>query len=149
VKLIDQERAGVFPEHEGLRFVGGPYDHVRLTIPAREAMERAGAKVTPEPCQDIVPTFTVSMYDRVPPGLVAAVTMVAVPGSGGGLLRQFASLRLEHEPPWPGELAADLWTLAAWTPCPKCGAPLVWYEAGYVPGYCVCAGEAHHHWLIE
>lgn len=31
----------------------------------------------------------------------------------------------------------------AWVPCPTCGAALVWYEAGYVPGYRVCV-RGHH-----
>ena len=33
----------------------------------------------------------------------------------------------------------DMWAAVTGAPCPLCGRDLVWYEAGYVSGYRVCA----------
>ncbi len=61
---------------------------------------------------------------------------------GGGL-------RLQSEPAYPGEWAGVVcvawWERGDWVPCPHhgCGAPLVWYEAGYVPGYRICLWGHH------
>jgi hypothetical protein len=58
-------------------------------------------------------------------------------------------LRLPCEPPWPGEEAGlENWLTAEWLPCPKCRAPVVWYEANFVPGYRICTGRKHHHSLV-
>ena len=46
----------------------------------------------------------------------------------------------------------DYWTAVSDVPCPVpgCGQTVVWYEAGYVPGYRVCmarsaAGDGYAH----
>lgn len=149
IELQDPKRTGVFPEHAQAKFIGGPHEKVRLTVPAREALEAVGASITPEPLDKEIgmPTYTVEMYYRVPAGLVAVATEVK-PMTGYGCLH-VTSLRMETEPPYPAEIEADYWTRLDFTPCPKCGAPLIWYEAGYVPGYRVCAGKQHHHWLAR
>ncbi len=106
---------------------------LRLTIPAREALEahnrvEATATAPGEP-----PRWCVTLV-RPPPGLV----LVALEGRA-------LALRMADEPPYPGERAGDTawWERGAWVPCPTCGAALAWYEAGYVPGYRVCL-EGHH-----
>lgn len=150
MKLIDQNRTGVFPEHRGVRFVSGPHERVRMTIPAREALEAEGAEVVPETgFLPGVPTFTVTLGEHVPKGLVAAHTRIKIPADRFGYY-VLVSLRMENEPPWPGEVTdGDIWDRLDYVPCPRCRAPLIWYEAGYVPGYRVCAGKQHHHYLLD
>ena len=58
------------------------------------------------------------------------------------------ALRMDNEPEYPQEFP-DYWASVDFTPCPKCGAPVVWYEAGYVPGYRVCSQSPHHHSLAK
>lgn len=42
----------------------------------------------------------------------------------------------------------DEWAAVTGAPCPACGAPLAWAEAGRVPGYRICGRPTHpHHWL--
>jgi hypothetical protein len=52
----------------------------------------------------------------------------------------------------------DIWADVTGAPCPRCDQTLVWYEAGYAPGYRVCmattaGGDAYdpatlrHRWL--
>lgn len=145
IKLQDMKKSGLFPEHRG-GIVLAAHQQVRLTIPAREALEDSGAIITPEPLDHEIgmPTYTVVLGGRVPDELVPASTRVP---SGKYGYYEVLSLRMQIEPPYPGECAGDYWRRLDFTPCPKCGAPLVWYEAGYVPGYRVCASKPHHHWL--
>ncbi|MDE3097253.1 MAG: hypothetical protein KGK07_14790 [Chloroflexota bacterium] len=54
---------------------------------------------------------------------------------------------MPHEPPYPGEWpegkGITWWERDMWTPCPTCGAALLWCEAGAVPGWRIClAGHA-------
>ncbi len=78
---------------------------------------------------------------RPPAGLVAVHVQMAHDRSAGAPM---TALREDSDPPWPGEMAADGWTSAAWTvgcPGPRghpCGSVLIWAEAGYVPGWRVC-----------
>jgi hypothetical protein len=147
IKLQDMKKSGLFSEHQGCQIVAGPHQQVRLTIPAREALEASGATITPEPLDAEIgmPTYTVVLGDHIPAGLVAASThLQCLEGHG---YYEILSLRMEIEPPYPGEHDGDYWRRLDFTPCPKCGAPLIWYEAGYVPGYRVCAKKPHHHWL--
>jgi hypothetical protein len=74
----------------------------------------------------------------VPAGLLA----VSIVGDDGPV-----GIRLAAEPEYPGECGLDYWVTLDIMPCPRCHAPLVWWEAGFVPGYRVCAGRRHHHWL--
>jgi len=108
---------------------------LRLTIPAREALERAGNSVVQTHTPD-GSRYSVEII-RPPVGLV----LVRV----GGKSDDFA-LRMANEPPWPGEWpskAIAWWDRGDWVPCPGCGYGLVWNEAGYVPGWRIClAGHA-------
>lgn len=149
IVLRDQHSAGVFPEHANLRFEAGA-EGVRLTIPAREALEAAGAVVTPAgQASNGAPLYDIRLGPEVviPTGLVLTHTQIRHPHGGYELP---LSVRLSVEPPYPGEVdeVVSIWNHADLTPCPTCGRGLVWYEAGYVPGYRVCAGWQHHHWIV-
>jgi hypothetical protein len=56
---------------------------------------------------------------------------------------------MDDEPEYPGERDAGFWIRLEFISCPKCKAPLAWYEAGYVPGYRVCCRAPYHHFLAE
>lgn len=144
IELKDQKQTGLFPEHSGV--TQGAHENIRLTIPAREALQAAGATISPEPMDRKIgmPTYTVILGGKIPGGLVCAATTVLQ--EGGGWL-EILCLRMKNEPEYPGEIEGSYWQRLDFMPCPKCGAPLVWYEAGYVPGYRVCAKAPHHHWL--
>jgi len=137
ITLKDQDHAGVFPEHAALKFSGGGIaTTTRMTIPAREALERVST------------IHNGAYFYTVPPaGIVAVLAPMLEAGAPTGAY--MTALRCTDEPPIPGELPnEDMWIMADLTPCPKCGAALVWYEAGYVPGYRVCAGADHHHYIV-
>lgn len=133
MKLVNQKKSGLFPEHDGV----APITHeVRATIPVVEALRAAGAKI-----ERLTPPaygYTVTLGDTMPRGIVA-VHLNGSPGVG---------LRFANEPQYPTE-HPDYWIQVDWTPCPVCGAPVVWYEAGYVPGYRVCSRPPHHHSLCK
>ena len=138
MKLIDQHKAGVFPEHAEMTFWGGAIPvSTRMTIPAREAIA-AVSKVE----------AGAYYYGQPPIGLLWVLVPPMEPGSHPG--SYMPALRLAWEPPYPGEREdTDMWRAADVARCPKCGAALVWYEAGYVPGYRVCAGSAKHHYIVS
>lgn len=137
ITLKDQKRTGVFPEHARLKFEGGLPAGLRMTIPAREALERASVLRDGH-----------YYYQTPPQGIVAVLAPILEAGAPTGSYH--TALRCGNEPPYPGERPnEDMWIEADLTPCPKCGAALVWYEAGYVPGYRVCAGPKHHHYIAE
>ncbi len=145
MEIQDQKRTGLFPKHMGITL--SPRENVRLTIPAREALQAAGARVTPEPPRaDGHQTYTVVMSTTMPAGLMAVQTVIE--STPSGVESTLPGLRLENEPPYPIEYP-DYWLQLDYTPCPICAAPLVWYEAGYVPGYRVCAKKPHHHMLAR
>ena len=101
---------------------------IRLTVPAREALVRAGNEV--EAGAYGTPVVTLR---RPPRGLVLVLV-----GHGA---EQHLALRCEDEPAYPGEWPADAvpwWERGCWVPCPQCGATLLWDEAGRVPGARVC-----------
>lgn len=133
-----QGRTGLFREHAGI--AAPVYDDLRLTIPAREALEETGATVVRTGGPD-GPTYCVTMGQRVPEHLV----VTAIEGD------HRHGLRLESEPEYPGEIRGhtSYWLRACFLGCPECGAPLAWYEAGYVPGYRVCTAGPHHHVMIR
>jgi len=141
-----------------------PEDRLRLTIPCRERLIHAGnvvealEPVTLNPSgthahDDLsvppslrrgptYPFWRVTLTGRVPLGLVLCFIQYGPD--------QHYGLRLDEEPPYPGEFpfdAVEWWRRGNWVPCPApgCGAPLVWYEAGYAPGYRICARSPHHH----
>jgi hypothetical protein len=133
VKLVGQKRSGLFPEHKGV----GPLVHEgRATIPVVEALRAAGANIEPLPAPKTGYKITLGL--KMPKGIVA-VHLNESPWIG---------LRLENEPEYPQE-SPDYWQQVDFTPCPVCGAPVVWYEAGYVPGYRVCAKPPHHHSIAK
>jgi hypothetical protein len=125
---------------EGLRIMPPVYEQMRLTVPVREALEGAGNVAAPTHTPD-GPIWTVTLQGTVPRGL-------AIVRIGRGATQQLG-LRLAIEPEYPGEWpegAAIAWyERGAWCRCPapRCGRALVWYEAGYVPGYRVCT-RGHH-----
>lgn len=140
MKLEYQNRTGLFPEHRGLPIELQAHERVRLTIPAREALQAAGARIAPEPNDGEPQTYTVQLDAKreVPKGLVAC----RIVGT------DHVGIRMEIEPEYPHE-TQSLWDQVAFSGCPQCGKPLLWYEAGHVPGYRVCTGESHHHVLAS
>lgn len=151
LKLLDQNRTGVFREREEAEFCGARMSACRLTIRAREALIAAGADIQPADAP-MVPAMAggwepaigqywdVALGQRCPPRVLVRETF----GVAG------YTMRLDDEPAWPNEIAnVPIWGQLDLTPCPHCGAALAWYEAGYVPGYRVCAGPQHHHWLAR
>jgi len=131
VNLVYQNRDGLFPEVKGI----APVEHdVRASIPVVELLRSAGATVVPLALPKI--GYKITLGETMPKGIVA-VEVPDMPNIG---------LRLEVEPEYPME-SFNYWAQLMWTPCPKCSAPIVWYEAGYVPGYRVCTGPQHHHSL--
>ncbi len=137
IKMKYQGRDGLFLEHEGAKFEPHTFAHVRVTVPAREELERVGCILTQTHIDP--PLFDVRMSDIAPIGMIA--TRI--------LNTDHLGLRLEIEPKFPGEIGHAYYEQMAFTPCPICGATLVWYEAGYVPGYRVCVKAPHHHSMPE
>jgi hypothetical protein len=133
MKLVSQKRTGLFPEHHGV----APIEYeARATIPVVEALKATGARFEPLPAPEL--GYKITLGDRMPKGIVA-VHLNESP---------YLGLRMTNEPEYPQEFA-DYWIQVAFTPCPVCGAPVVWYEAGYVPGYRVCVKPPHHHSLAK
>lgn len=131
MKLINQNRTGLFSELNGI----APITYqVRATIPVIEALRAAGATIA-EIVDPSGPMYWVTLANKMPAGIVACHV-------NGPTVN--ACLRMEDEPEYPQE-NPDIWLQVDWTPCPVCGAPVVWYEAGYVPGYRVCNKSPHHH----
>lgn len=137
MQLLDQQRTGLFSEHQGLELARNTHNFVRLTIPVREALQATGAEISILSQADN--TYTVTPGKTLPEGIVAT----RIIGTN------HLGLRMQNEPPYPGEIGEASWEQLDFTPCPKCGHALVWYEAGYVPGYRVCAGPKHHHYLAR
>ena len=133
MKLVDQKRTGLLPEHAGIAPIT---ETARATIPVVEALRKAGATVTPLPSPAV--GYEITIGDTMPVGIIAAHHNDA----------PHVVLRMENEPEYPGE-NPDYWLQIDWTPCPACGAPVVWYEAAYVPGYRVCSKPPHHHSLAK
>lgn len=129
LQLIDQQRTGLFAEHSGIAPIT---ETARATIPVVEALRAAGATVTPLPSPAL--GYKITLGDTMPSGIIAALHNEP----------PHLVLRMGDEPEYPGE-NPDYWRQVDWTPCPVCGAPVVWYEAGYVPGYRVCSKPPHHH----
>jgi hypothetical protein len=138
ITLADQKRTGCFPEHKRLKFEAGAIrTDTRMTICARTALERVST------VRD-----NAYYYQRPPVGIVAVLAPVLE--AGAPTMGRMVALRCADDPPYPGESAnLDMWIEVDLTPCPKCGSALVWYEAGYVPGYRVCAGPKHHHFIAS
>lgn len=136
------------------------HDELRLTIPVREALVRLGNMcelrgadtiALPGPSSVMRPPSLSRRWESYQVwrvtlgGVVPSDLTLCLIGDGLDLHR---GVRLANEPHYPGEWAKSgvpWWELGEWVPCPACGAALVWYEAGYVPGYRVCAGRLHHH----
>ena len=133
MKLINQERVGLFPEHDGIAPIT---TRARATIPVVEALRAAGAKVEPLPLPSL--GYEITLGDTIPSGIVAAHHN-DVPHE---------VLRMADEPEYPGE-NTDYWLQVDWTPCPVCGSPVVWYEAGYATRYRVCSRPPYHHSRAE
>jgi hypothetical protein len=133
VTLESRERTGLLPRHAGV----GPVAYKACaTIPVLEALIAAGAAIEMLPASEM--GYLITLGDKMPEGIVAC-HLNDPPHMG---------LRLAIEPEFPGEYD-DYWRQVDFTPCPVCGAPVVWYEAGYVPGYRVCAKPPHHHSIAK
>ena len=132
LKAQYQDRTGLFPEIKSIAPI--KINDVRMTLSAREALEESGAIFSLNGDY-----YLVELGQKMPKGIVAA----RVPGE------DCIAIRLENEMPYPDEFESSWWEQAEWLPCPVCSAPLVWYEAGYVPGYRVCTSPSHHHVLIR
>lgn len=133
MKLVDQNRHGLFAESDG---VAPLIYSVRATAAVLAALEESGAKIEPLPGH--ADAFSVELGDRMPAGIVAS----SLPRT------RLTDLRMRGEPPAHG-IYEDCWSQVEWTPCPVCGAPVVWYEAGYVPGHRVCTRPPYHHSLAR
>lgn len=117
---------------------------VRLTIPAYEALKMAGCKI--ETVKEGIYSIELTNAKYVPDNLHV---VLAPDLNNDGLF--VTGIRLANEPEYPaGEISHDyFWTKLALTPCPLCKSPLLWAEAGYVPGMRVCSGIKHHRWLLD
>jgi hypothetical protein len=130
----------------GLRIAAPVYGPYRMTIPVREALMLAGSRITPMPLDAPVSAARWDAYEVAVLGTMPAGIRECLIGHG---VDQHRGLRLSDEPEYPGEWA-DARGVAwhehgQWVPCPlpRCGRPLVWYEAGYVAGYRVCTAGHH------
>lgn len=133
-------KTGLFAEIAGV--VAPVYERLRLTIPAREALERENGLAPDGSTKFGAQLWRVTLR-RPPAGLV----LVLVEQD-----EQHEGLRLEDEVAYPGEWREGgiAWSdRGSWVPCPACGASLVWYEAGYVPGYRVCSARPYHHAMLS
>lgn len=128
MKLLYQHKTGLEPADAVIYL--RPINAV-ATIPAIEALRAASASVERNslPCGLV----TITLGSRMPPNIIA----VSTPDHD-------ICLRTKQEPPYPQE-RPNFWLQADFLPCPVCSAPVVWYEAGYVPGYRVCTKKPHHH----
>lgn len=139
MELEYQDRSGI---EQDLELRPSTYERVRLTIPAREALQAANALIVTE-ANDAktgasLYTVTLSAQERVPVDLIA--------GHIAGT--DHTTLRLSEEEEYPHEIPM-FWEQVDFSGCPKCGKPLIWWEAGYVPGYRVCSGRSHHHVIAK
>jgi len=135
-----------YQHQDGIQEAGvapAPLRRVRATIPALEALRAAGALTTQlGTTAEGAPLWDLDLdgIERMPAGLIAC-RLIGPDCSVG--------IRTAEEPEYPQECGISPWVQANLTPCPVCGAPLVWYEAGYVPGWRVCARPPHHHCLAR
>jgi len=113
-----------------------------LTGVALEALVRGGNEVSAgESC------YMVTLSGDVPVGLVVG----AIPNPATGAIDDESTcLRMMREPRFWNEHEPLSWACyGQWLPCPACGAALVWFEAGYVPGYRICVRKPHHHAMLS
>lgn len=108
------------------------YTDLRLTIPAREALEALPDNVCLATWTPSGPRYAVTLV-RPPVGLVVVRFVNGTSDTG---------LRLDSEPEYPCECPAAWYEHGSWVPCPEagCGFALMWCEAGFVPGWRVCLG---------
>lgn len=132
-----QKKTGLL---SGMNGIHPPSYTVRATIPVIESLVRHGAV-----CDRVLTphgqVYHVCIGESMPEGIVATTV--------GGPPYVDACLRMSYEPGYQPFEYPDMWVQGAWLPCPACGAPVVWYEAGYVPGYRVCTRPPHHHSLLK
>lgn len=130
----------------GVKVAPPLYLDLRMTIPAQEAVI-GGVNAVAEmswPEGGSGPRYAVCLAGKVPSGLVLCLI--------GHQDEQHRGLRMEGEPQYPGEWRDGIaWhEQGDWVPCPhrRCARALIWYEAGYVPGYRICTA-GHHAQLSE
>jgi len=123
-----------------IRGAAPTYTDLRMTIPARELLEQLGNEIRIH-TTDSGPRYSVTLTGQL---AAKGVLVLVLIGQGN---EQHRGLRLIDEPAYPGEWANGVgiaWhERGDWVRCPRCGHALVWYEAGYVPGYRLCT-RGHH-----
>lgn len=128
----------------------GPY---RMTLPVREAFLRAGNEIAITGIRDtgcdLVELLTCHEMRRPPDGNIM-VCLIGYAAMHGRPDTQHYGLRFGCEPEFPCEWPNfhDKWQQGYFAPCYKCGASVVWHEAGYVPGYRICL-NGHHSMLSD
>lgn len=147
IELVYEDRTGLRPGFDGI--AAPVIEDVKMSIPAMEALEREGHVVTlSRAAAKTDPYYTVELCGkRMPRRLDVSIRLIEC--EQGGYYERVV-LRTEEEPEWPGIVPDEMnmWLLAEWLPCPVCAAPIVWYEAGFVPGYRICTRPPYHHSLI-
>lgn len=127
-----------------------PGQQVRATVPAIEAVIRAGNRVTRGGIEiveataaraaAILPDPWTVWLTRPPPSVVR----VDIEERAEIGYRLVPAIRLRLDPPYPQESEhGDGWARAEWVACPgppghPCGSVLLWAEANYVPGWRFC-----------
>lgn len=130
MKLVNKKRSGLFP---GCTSIKPVVYEVCATIPVVEKLQAFGTKLEKLPIG-----YRITLGNTMPNNIVA-VHLNEHPHLG---------LRLVNEPKYPLEFP-DYWSQIDFTPCPVCNAPVIWYEAGYVPGYRICINLPYHHSLAN
>ena len=118
-----------------------PTYEIRLTIPAREAIEGAWAAAVR---RGRAPADVKNTIDRPPSASGIPVVTLQTPPTVlviviAEVLGELSlGARTDADGPWPREFEAAWHDVGKWVPCPTCGAALLWCEAGYVPGWRIC-----------
>ena len=122
-----------------------PQIEIRLTIPAREAIERAWAQAPEAQVRARGGLRAVkNEIDRPPSAAGIPVVTLRTPPTGLTIVTvqcegvQTLGARTVEDGQWPVEFEAPWWDRCAWVPCPTCGATLLWCENGFVPGWRIC-----------
>ena len=124
-----------------------PTYEIRLTIPAREEIERAWATLPGDPRLVVARGGLVGVRNEIDrPPSAAGIPIVTLRTPPPGLVivavdvmgERSLGARTIEDGPWPREFPAAWWDVGAWVPCPTCGAALLWCEAGFVPGWRIC-----------
>jgi len=136
IKVKYQNQTGLFQEYDSVKT---PTYVVRATIPVVEKLKKHKNIISEISSLNGI-LYKVQLSGTLPDDIIACHTNET----------QFidASLRLQNEPEYPNEYK-DYWKQVDWLPCPECSSAIIWYEAGYVPGYRICSKRPYHHCLAD